>query len=207
LGSISIGQNNFDMSALSMLQNHYPEAEGYWREMSMLFTQTPTTVCHVAFTVKPVAQVADGAMVIYPMPHEVPEQVPSADEIFQMALLWCKVEGQQTNSAGEIDLMVQIIAGRESAPDTDPLPETPCLTFKKVRNLLIPSKLLDSAHKTQVGKPKAAARVGKKAARGAAPAALAAGAAPAAPAEPAAPVNARCCSRVFVLHGKFLFLC
>jgi hypothetical protein len=170
------------MSASSIMQKMYPEAEGYWRDASALYTRTPTVFEHLTFTVKPVAEVGEGALVI------LPDQVPSVGEIAETLLLWCKVEGK-IEMSGETDVMVQIIAGRESAPDTEPLPETPGLTFKRVRNLLVPSKLLISAsgQTTQAGRPKAK-REGK--------------------------VNTRGCARVFVLHGKspaahlhIIFLC
>jgi hypothetical protein len=110
------------MSALSALHKRYPEEEGYWEKMHSLYTQTPTTVSNMTFSVKPVEEVEKGTMVIYPMPNVVPESVPSADVIEETLMLWCKVVGKSVKSGGT-DIAVQIHSGREFAPES--LPETP----------------------------------------------------------------------------------
>jgi hypothetical protein len=101
------------MSAASALAKNYPVADGYWREISKVYAKIPTTTSHLTFTVKPVAEVEVGALVLLPMPDAVPEQVPSTEEIFHTYLLWCKVVGKQESSGGT-DLLVDVVGGRES---------------------------------------------------------------------------------------------
>jgi len=173
------------MSAASALAKNYPEAEGYWREISQLYTRTPTTTSHLTFTVKPVAEVEVGALVLLPMPDAVPEQVPSAEDIYYTYLLWCKVVGKQESSGGT-DLLVDVVGGREHYQ----LPETPGLTFRQVANLLVPTQLL--LQTTDYTRPTATKPVREKKVSGAASTAPAA--------QSSNKVASRGCSRVFVLH-------
>ncbi|KAJ1421269.1 hypothetical protein B484DRAFT_124219 [Ochromonadaceae sp. CCMP2298] len=181
------------MSAASALAKNYPDAEGYWGEISKLYTRTPTTTSHLTFTVKPVAEVEVGALVLLPMPDAVPEQVPSAEEIEGTLLLWCRVVGKPLRS-GRIDLVVEIVAGRENAPDRAPLPETWGLTFKQVENLLVPTEhfVQMKGDDFKVERPTASKRGWVKKVSGAASAAPAA--------QSSNKVASHGCSRVFLLH-------
>jgi hypothetical protein len=131
---------------MSSLQTNFPAAQGYWAELFALFTTTPVDTAHLTFTVLPVAQVALQMRVIFPIPDAVPAAVPTADEIASCHMLWGKVLAKATRPTGEVDLVVQVIAGRgvaTAAGRLDPLPATSGLTFLAATNLLVPTPLLE----------------------------------------------------------------
>jgi hypothetical protein len=148
------------MSAQSTLAKKFPELQGQWNLLTQVFGETPTSHTHWSFDVKESSNVNVGDLILLPTPAAVPGNLPGADKIGGMEVLWCKIEGkiecaQQQQAAqgaqavqppNPYDVMVQAVAGKESAFATqNPLPMAFGFTLKSMRTLFIPTALFVSA--------------------------------------------------------------